>query len=134
MAGVPPAQPRPEQYRIEEFPEVVEVLDRIRLAPELGLDNPYFLVNDGVTRDTSIIGGAEVVNFSSYNYLGMSGHPAVTAAVQDAVARYGSSCSSSRLLSGREAGTPGARGRAGGAARHRGRDRAASAGTPPTSP
>ncbi len=95
-----PPQAVPEQHRIEEFPEVVEVHERIRLAPELGLDNPYFLINDGVTRDTSIIGGVEVVNFSSYNYLGMSGHPAVTAAVQDAVARYGSSCSSSRLLSG----------------------------------
>ncbi|MFE3701245.1 aminotransferase class I/II-fold pyridoxal phosphate-dependent enzyme, partial [Nocardia tengchongensis] len=59
-----------------------------------------FLVNDGVTRDTSMIGGADVLNFSSYNYLGMSGHPAVTAAVQDAVARYGSSVSASRLLSG----------------------------------
>lgn len=65
-----------------------------------GVTNPYFLVNDGVTRDTSIIGGNEVLNFSSYNYLGMSGHPAVVAAVQDAVARYGSSCSASRLLSG----------------------------------
>ena len=29
------------------------------------------MVNDGVTRDTSIINGAQVINFSSYNYLGM---------------------------------------------------------------
>ncbi len=96
----PVAEPRPEQYVIEQFPEVVEILDRIRIAGEQGLENPYFLVNDGVTQDTSIIGGAEVVNFSSYNYLGMSGHPAVTEAAQDAVARFGSSCSSSRMLSG----------------------------------
>ena len=96
----PVAEPRPDQYVVEQFPEVVELLDRIRIATEQGLENPYFLINDGVTRDTSIIGGADVVNFSSYNYLGMSGHPAVTAAAQDAVARYGSSCSSSRMLSG----------------------------------
>ncbi|WP_370184478.1 aminotransferase class I/II-fold pyridoxal phosphate-dependent enzyme [Rhodococcus wratislaviensis] len=99
------AVPEPEQtvapeFRIAEFPEVQALAARLTSAEGLGVTNPYFLVNDGVTRDTSTIGGAEVVNFSSYNYLGMSGHPAVVSAVQDAVARYGSSCSASRLLSG----------------------------------
>ena len=96
----PPAAPVAEESRIEDFPEVREISDRLRGAAALGLENPYFLVNDGVTRDTSVIGGNETINFSSYNYLGLSGHPVVTAAVQDAVARYGSSVSSSRLLSG----------------------------------
>ncbi|MFD9667474.1 type I polyketide synthase [Rhodococcus sp. NPDC059968] len=88
------------EFRIAEFPEVQALAARLDTAEGLGVTNPYFLVNDGVTRDTSTIGGAEVVNFSSYNYLGMSGHPAVVSAVQDAVARYGSSSSASRLLSG----------------------------------
>ncbi|MFE5288559.1 type I polyketide synthase [Nocardia sp. NPDC056611] len=88
------------QYRIADFPEVREIFDRIGLAEQLGVSNPYFLINDGVTRDTSVIGGQDVLNFSSYNYLGMSGHPAVTTAVCDAVTRYGSSVSASRLLSG----------------------------------
>ncbi|MEN0136511.1 MAG: aminotransferase class I/II-fold pyridoxal phosphate-dependent enzyme [Rhodococcus sp. (in: high G+C Gram-positive bacteria)] len=106
--GPPPAVtpvPDPEpavapEFRIAEFPEVQALAARLTAAEGLGVANPYFLVNDGVTRDTSTIGGEEVVNFSSYNYLGMSGHPAVVAAVQDAVARYGSSCSASRVLSG----------------------------------
>ncbi|MFC9360213.1 type I polyketide synthase [Rhodococcus sp. NPDC057014] len=88
------------EFRIAEFPEVQALAARLTAAEGLGVTNPYFLVNDGVTRDTSTIGGAEVLNFSSYNYLGMSGHPAVVSAVQDAVARYGSSCSASRVLSG----------------------------------
>ncbi|MEV0028472.1 aminotransferase class I/II-fold pyridoxal phosphate-dependent enzyme [Nocardia sp. NPDC050793] len=88
------------QYRIADFPEVQAISARIDMAEQSGVTNPYFLVNDGVTRDTSVIQGHEVLNFSSYNYLGMSGHPAVTAAVQGAVARYGSSVSASRLLSG----------------------------------
>ena len=96
----PPAPPAAEESRIEDFPEVREISERLRGAAALGLENPYFLINDGVTRDTSVIGGNETINFSSYNYLGLSGHPVVTAAVQDAVARYGSSVSSSRLLSG----------------------------------
>ncbi|TCJ93547.1 type I polyketide synthase [Nocardia alba] len=88
------------EYRISDFAEVRAIADRLAGGEALGLANPYFLINDGVTRDTSFIGGGQVVNFSSYNYLGMSGHPAVVAAVQDAVARYGSSVSASRLLSG----------------------------------
>ncbi|MEU1203862.1 aminotransferase class I/II-fold pyridoxal phosphate-dependent enzyme [Nocardia sp. NPDC005825] len=88
------------QGRIADFPEVKAISDRIGLAESVGVSNPYFLINDGVTRDTSIIEGEPVLNFSSYNYLGMSGHPAVVAAVQDAVARYGSSVSASRVLSG----------------------------------
>ncbi|MEU4321218.1 aminotransferase class I/II-fold pyridoxal phosphate-dependent enzyme [Nocardia fluminea] len=94
-----PATVSPE-YRISDFAEVRAISDRLAGGEALGLANPYFLINDGVTRDTSFIGGTQVVNFSSYNYLGMSGHPAVVAAVQDAVARYGSSVSASRLLSG----------------------------------
>ncbi|QHE69701.1 type I polyketide synthase [Rhodococcus sp. WAY2] len=94
-----PRMVRPE-YRIADFPEVKALSERLTMTEGFGVTNPYFLINDGVTRDTSIIGGNEVLNFSSYNYLGMSGHPAVVAAVQDAVARYGSSCSASRLLSG----------------------------------
>ncbi|MBF6346116.1 aminotransferase class I/II-fold pyridoxal phosphate-dependent enzyme [Nocardia cyriacigeorgica] len=96
-----PAQPlvAPE-FRISEFAEVKAIEGRIAGAQALGLANPYFLVNDGVTRDTSVIDGVPVLNFSSFNYLGLSGHPAVVEAVQDAVARYGSSCSASRVLSG----------------------------------
>ncbi|ONM46409.1 type I polyketide synthase [Nocardia donostiensis] len=100
----PPAAPEPPtitpEYQISDFAEVKAIADRISGAESLGLTNPYFLVNDGITADTSLIDGKPVINFSSFNYLGLSGHPAVTAAVQDAVARYGSSCSASRILSG----------------------------------
>ncbi|WP_040787091.1 type I polyketide synthase [Nocardia pneumoniae] len=103
-ATVPSAsEPRPAvepEYRIGDFAEVKAIADRVSGVEALGLSNPYFLVNDGITGDTSVIDGEPVINFSSYNYLGLSGHPAVVAAVQDAVARYGSSCSASRVLSG----------------------------------
>ncbi|MBF6298955.1 aminotransferase class I/II-fold pyridoxal phosphate-dependent enzyme [Nocardia amamiensis] len=102
--AVRPSEPRPAaveaEYRIADFAEVKAIADRLSGVEALGLSNPYFLVNDGVTTDTSVIDGEPTINFSSYNYLGLSGHPAVVAAVQDAVARYGSSCSASRILSG----------------------------------
>ncbi|MDT5258971.1 MAG: hypothetical protein QOD10_4051 [Mycobacterium sp.] len=100
-AAAPPARPAvTPQSRISEFEEVKALADRIGLVAAAGIENPFFLVNDGVTGDTSIINGVEVINFSSFNYLGMSGHAAVAEAMADAVRRWGSSCSASRLLSG----------------------------------
>jgi 8-amino-7-oxononanoate synthase len=99
-AEAPEAQAVTPQFRIGEFEEVKALADRFAFGEAIGVENPYFRVNDGVTRDTSIINGAEVINFSSYNYLGMSGHPAVAEAVSDAVRRWGSSCSASRPISG----------------------------------
>ena len=63
------------QFQIGEFEEVKALADRFAFGAAIGVDNPYFHVNDGVTRDTSIIDGAEVINFSSYNYLGHVGPP-----------------------------------------------------------
>ncbi|WP_039805382.1 type I polyketide synthase [Nocardia araoensis] len=103
VSAEPPEPPHTvvePEYRISDFAEVKAIADQVSRVEALGLSNPYFLINDGITRDTSVVDGAPVLNFSSYNYLGMSGHPAVVAAVQDAVARYGSSCSASRILSG----------------------------------
>ena len=87
-------------WRIEHFPEVLELGKRLSLEHELDLRNPYFSLHEGVVNDTSVIGGREMVNFSSYNYLGMSGDPTVSAAAHAAIDRYGTSVSASRLLSG----------------------------------
>ena len=53
-----------------------------------------------ITNDRTTIGGQEYINFCSYNYIGMSGDPHVIEATRDAVARYGTSVSASRLVSG----------------------------------
>jgi 8-amino-7-oxononanoate synthase len=87
-------------YRIELFPEVQELEQRLGLAAAFGLKNPYFNVHERVTNDTSVIGGRTMINWSSYNYLGLSGDPHVTRAAQDAVERYGTSVSASRVASG----------------------------------
>jgi len=48
----------------------------------------------------TVIGGRRLVNFCSYNYLGMSGDPLVAQAAKEAVDRFGTSVSASRLVSG----------------------------------
>ncbi|WP_083975223.1 aminotransferase class I/II-fold pyridoxal phosphate-dependent enzyme [Kitasatospora mediocidica] len=97
-APAPAALPRPAaaEQRIEDFPELVQLEQRIAGIGR----NPYFLLHEGTMRDTTKVGDQELISFSGYNYLGLSGHPVVTAAVKDAVDRYGSSVSASRFLSG----------------------------------
>lgn len=71
-----------------------------RYLQMVGDKNPYFIHHDSVVRDTSIVENREMINLASYNYLGMSGQSEVIQAVQEAVAKYGTSASGSRLLTG----------------------------------
>lgn len=89
-----------EDYRFDKLPEYRR-LKRTRAQFEMtGVPNPYFSVHEGIVRDTTHIQGQELISFASYNYLGMSGDPAVTQAVIDAARTYGTSVSASRLVSG----------------------------------
>lgn len=69
-------------------------------ALKLGIENPYFKTHEGVAGATTMIGGKSYINFSSYNYLGLSGDPRVNQAAKDAIDRYGTSASASRLVAG----------------------------------
>ena len=63
-------------------------------------DNPYFVAHDSPLTDTSLMDGHRVVNFGSYNYVGMSGRRETMEAAKAAIDRYGTSASGSRLLAG----------------------------------
>lgn len=74
---------------------------RALLARGMATDfNPYFRLHDALASDTTVIGGRTYVNYAAYNYLGLSGHPDIAAAVAAAIARYGTSVSSSRMVGG----------------------------------
>jgi 8-amino-7-oxononanoate synthase/acyl carrier protein len=90
----------PENYRFDRYPEYLRLKQNMDLVEQLGVGNPYFNVHQRVTKDTTLIGGREFINFSSYNYIGMSGDPVVSKAAKDAIDRFGTSVSASRLVSG----------------------------------
>ncbi|MBP5935110.1 type I polyketide synthase [Streptomyces sp. LBUM 1476] len=94
------APDRRESADVRLFPEVRASLERKAGLEAAATVNPYFLRHEGTIRDTSRVGDHELISFSSYNYLGLSGHPEVADAIQEAVARYGSSVSAARILSG----------------------------------
>ena len=89
-----------ENYRFDRYPEYLRLKQSLEIAERLGVGNPYFNVHQRVTNDTTMIGGRTLINFSSYNYIGMSGEPFVSEAAKDAIDRYGTSVSASRLVSG----------------------------------
>ena len=95
-----PAEIPQENYRFELYPEYVALKQNIAAIKAAGVVNPYFNQHERVTADTAIIGGREMINWSNYNYLGMSGDPTVMQAAKDAIERYGTSVSASRLVSG----------------------------------
>lgn len=69
-------------------------------AVRLGIDSPFFKLHEGTAGACTRIGGRDYLNFASYNYLGLSGHPRVTQAAKEAIDCYGTSVSASRLVSG----------------------------------
>ncbi len=95
-------QPAPRLTReaTNGFPEFAALRARFDELDAHGLRNPYFIAHEGRTGATARVGDRELINFANYNYLGLNGHPEVSAAAQEAIARYGTSVSASRVVSG----------------------------------
>ena len=91
----------PEAFtRFDRHPGYEKMIVPKAAAARLGLPNPFFKVHGGVAGGTTLIDGREYLNFANYNYLGLAGHPAVNKAAGDAIDRYGTSASASRLVAG----------------------------------
>ncbi len=85
--------------RFQDTPEY-QAFEERRKAMLADDDNPYFIAHDSPLTDKSLMDGKWVLNFGSYNYVGMSGRKEVEEAAIDAIRKYGTSASGSRLLAG----------------------------------
>ncbi len=90
-------------YRFDQMPGYQQIRVIEQGGKQLGIDSPFFKTHDQVARSTTFIEGKEYINFASYNYLDLCGHPAVNQAAMDAIQRYGTSASASRMVSGERA-------------------------------
>ena len=101
-AGSATGQARPPAS-FENFPGYLEFCRQRDAFDRFGLRNPYFSLHDGVQAATVMVDGRELLSFSGYNYLDLAGHPAPMDAAIEAIRRYGSTVSASRVVSGETA-------------------------------
>lgn len=85
--------------RFEDWAEYAELRGRLRQAESSGA-NPYGRIHDGYNGAIATVEGRRMINFSAFNYLGLSHHPRLRKAARDAIERYGTSCSATPLLCG----------------------------------
>src|SRR5271165_2672695 len=97
-AGMAPGRLIPGD--LEDFREIRLVREA---AEFLGIADPFFRVHDGVAGAETTIDGKRYLNFASYNYLGLNGHPEIATAAKAAIDRWGTSVSASRPVSGERA-------------------------------
>lgn len=95
------SEPIPDAwYRFDKFSDYNMLMEQAKIFKTLSMNNPYFSPHEGVSDHITRIDGKNFINYSGYNYLGLSGHPEVSAAAKAAIDRYGTSVSASRIVSG----------------------------------
>ncbi|MGF6261508.1 8-amino-7-oxononanoate synthase [Paraburkholderia youngii] len=91
---------RAELCSFESMPGYQQVEILRQMGDKLQVQSPFFRVHEGVAGATTRIGGAEYLNYANYNYLGLAGDPHVVARSKEAIDRYGTSASASRMVAG----------------------------------
>jgi 8-amino-7-oxononanoate synthase len=89
-----------EHYVFEKSPEYLNIATQMDAAAAIGIEYPFFKVVEPGNGAIARVSGRQCINFSGYNYLGMSGDPVVSRAAMDAIERFGTSASASRLVAG----------------------------------
>ncbi|GJD31656.1 8-amino-7-oxononanoate synthase [Methylobacterium adhaesivum] len=98
----PPGDPSVQNF--ETLPGYRELRLQRSAADLIGLGNPFFRVHETKAGANTRIAGKSFINFSSYDYLGLNGHPDVNAAAAEAIAAFGTSASASRIVAGERPG------------------------------
>lgn len=95
-----PAAPVSNATDFSTLPGYAELRMQRAVADMVGIDSPFFRVHDARAGASTLIDGQSCLNFASYDYLGLNGHPEVAEAAKSAIEHYGLSCSASRLVAG----------------------------------
>lgn len=88
-------------YQFEATPEYLQLKQQQQQVKDLlGGVSPLFVPQEGVVSNTTVVNGKELINYATYNYIGMCGDPQVSEAAGAAIAQYGTSAGASRLIAG----------------------------------
>jgi 8-amino-7-oxononanoate synthase len=70
------------------------------IGDTVGLVDPFFKEHEARLGATTQMDGKTLINFGSYDYLGLNQAPSVAQAAKDAIDQYGTSVSASRVVAG----------------------------------
>lgn len=99
-APVPRRKPKARLSGFDTHPLYQQMKVQREFATLLQLKDPYYRQHELKAGATSRIDRRDVINFASYDYLGLNGHPEILEAVAAANARLGTSVSASRISAG----------------------------------
>jgi 8-amino-7-oxononanoate synthase len=103
LGTIRPAEVEPKYKPAVPFGElhIFQSMNKHRsVANMFGLKNPFYRAHDGRLGATAVHEGRELINFASYDYLGLNQEPAVAEAAKAAIDECGTSVSASRLVAG----------------------------------
>lgn len=87
-------------YQIDKLPYYKVIAMMKSIGERTKIQSPYFLTFDSVPSNTISHQGQSFINFATYNYLDLCGHPQVNTASKAAIDQYGTSSASSRIVCG----------------------------------
>lgn len=86
--------------RFEDLPEYKKLMAHKAISTMAGVENPFYRSHERAAGATTVIGGKEMINFASYDYISANTHPKVAEAAKAAIDQFGISASASRLVAG----------------------------------
>lgn len=99
-AGAPVTSEYPPAVPFSDLTIFQSMNKHRELATMFGLTNPFYRIHEGRLGATSKSDGRTLINYASFDYLGLNHEPAVAEAAKAAVDELGTSVSASRLVAG----------------------------------
>ncbi len=98
-----PVVAAPRDVSFETLPGYKTIQIQKQAGDLLGISVPFYRLHQVRAGARSVVDGRDLLNFASYDYLGINGDPRISKAVADATEEWGTSVSASRLTAGERA-------------------------------
>ncbi len=96
-----PAASMPARFAsFSELPEYKELQVHRVIADKMNILNPFFTCHETKAKRKTRIRNKTYLNFATYDYLSLNGHPQINAAASEAMEIFGTSAGASRLAAG----------------------------------
>ncbi len=91
----------PKRYGLfKELPDYKHLQIQRVVGEKMDVLSPFFACHETKAKNKTRINGQEFLNFSTYDYLGLNGHPKINNAAIKAMEEFGTSSGASRLVAG----------------------------------